>query len=112
MRELQSQLTAAEFAELLAYERLVGPVDPGWRLDHAVAQLMALWVNSRRRRGGARAKVGEFMPVWPLARPPRPSLDELAARLNAWAGATNGAVETARRRAGAAARSPSSTPAG
>lgn len=56
---------------------------------------MALYVNSRRRRGAA-ARVAEFMPVWPLARPPRPTVAQLTARLEAWLGIHHATLALAR----------------
>lgn len=64
---------------------------------------MALYVNSRRRRG-AGARVAEFMPVWPLARPPRPTVAQLSAKLEAWLGIHHASL--ALRRGGAPAAGP------
>lgn len=52
---------------------------------------MALYVNSRRRRGTA-VRVAEFMPVWPLARPPRPTAADVSAKLEAWLGIHNASL--------------------
>lgn len=64
---------------------LDGSVDLAWRIDHAVAQFMTLWHNSRRGKSAAR-KVSEFMPTWPLQVPPRPTTAQVTMKLEAWLG--------------------------
>lgn len=63
MRELQEQLTSAEFAELLAHEK-VEPRD-GRRLDVLFAQLNSTIVNMLRdSKKGQPARPKDFLLDW------------------------------------------------
>lgn len=51
-----------------------------------MAQFMTLWRNSRRGKNTPAAKVSDFMPLWPLQVPPRPSTAQVTMKLEAWLG--------------------------
>lgn len=46
---------------------------------------MALWRNSRRGKAAA-LKVSDFMPLWPLQVPARPTTEQVTMKLEAWLG--------------------------
>lgn len=72
---------------------------------------MTLWRNSRRARGAPAMKVSDFMPVWPLHVPPRPTVAQVTMKLEAWLG-MHQAAAAARRRPPAAVqgRGPAAPP--
>ncbi len=66
VRQLQAMLTSRDFAELLAYERIEGPVGP-WREDFRFAALRFELHQLARALGRVKGKaprIEDFMPGW------------------------------------------------
>lgn len=93
VRDLQARLTSRDFAELIAYESVEGPMGP-WREDFRQAALMATIMNAAemfipRRGRRKRWSAADFMPSWwSDAAAPRkryPTAEELEAKMSAWA---------------------------
>lgn len=84
--ELEQTLTSQELTEWMAYYR-VEPFGP-WRDDYRAGQVMALYANSKRGKGGKAFRASDFIPRWRRSTP-----EEIAESVKRWFTAFGGSNE-------------------
>ena len=82
-------MSAREFAEWMAYEKVTGPLGPE-RADVLHAIHMAMLYNQWAAKGKGK-KPKEFLPNWDQSRAQTP--EEMLAMLRAWTAMASGSTE-------------------